>query len=142
MNPMPQAIVQEHALMAELQDELLTAVTDLDRLQGLLADAAVQLAERFAGADAGLARAGAVQAGAAIEQVRAELGGALVALQFQDLATQLLSHATARIHAVADVLAIRAMPADDEAAAPVTTFDARPCPVAQRHMEAGSVELF
>lgn len=142
MNPMPQAIVQEHALMAELQDELLTAVTDLDRLQGLLADAASQLAERFAGADAGLARIDEAWTDGVLDQVRTELGGALVALQFQDLATQLLSHATGRIHAVADVLAIRAMPADDEAAAPVTTFDARPCPVAQRHMDAGSVELF
>ena len=128
--------------MAELQDELLTAVTDLDRLQGLLADAAEQLAERFARADADLARVAGKPAAADLERVRADLGGALVALQFQDLATQLLSHATGRIHAVADVLAIRAMPADDDAAAPVTPFDARPCPVAQRHMDAGSVELF
>ena len=142
MNPTPQATVQEHALMAELQDELLTAATDLDRLQGLLADAAAQLADRFAGADAGLALAAQASDGGVLERVRTELGRALVALQFQDLATQLLSHATARIHAVADVLAIRAMPADDDAAAPVTTFDERPCPVAQRHMDAGSVELF
>lgn len=132
---------QEHALMADLQDELLTAATDLDRLQGLLADAAAQLSERFAGADAALAEAVGPGGADALARARDALAGALVALQFQDLSAQLLTHAQSRIHAVADVLALRAMPGDEEAAAPIE-LHARPCPVAQRQMDAGSVELF
>lgn len=137
---------QEHALMADLQDELLTAATDPARPQGLLAAAAAQLVARVAGADAALADvalAEGVEPGGAhaLARARDALAGALVALQFQDLSAQLLTHAQSRIHAVADVLALRAMPGDEEAAAPIE-LHARPCPVAQRQMDAGSVELF
>lgn len=142
----------DQPMLAALQDELLTASTDLERLQQLLADAVEQLMGRFVrtsarfedalgagGAEAARATAG-VDADA-VADVRRELAGAVVALQFQDMSAQLLTHTMRRIHSVADALGNCAMPFDGEDAAPVE-FVARPCPVAQRQMDAGSVELF
>ena len=77
---------------------------------------------------------------APLAQVREQVGGAVVALQFQDLATQLLTHAMGRVHAVADWLGDKAMPEDGEG--PQVQFVVRACPVAQRQMDAGSIELY
>lgn len=124
-------------LAADMQDELLTAATELDRLQRLLADAVVQLHERFALALAGQSRLPPSPEG---EMVRAELSSAVVALQFEDLASQLISHARRRLGSVSDCLGNLAM-ADEETDCPVQWVE-RPCPVAQHAVDAGSVELF
>ena len=137
------------AAFAELQDELLIATTDLDRLQSLLSDAAGQLLARFVGADALLAQLVAAaqqpaEQAALLGAARAEVAGAAIALQFQDMAAQLLSHALQRVRSVADCLGNQAMPADadTEAGAVAVQFVARACPVAQRQMDAGSIELY
>jgi hypothetical protein len=123
----------------ELQDQLFEAATDLDRLGGLLEDATRQLMERF---DAVNAQAALLAAGPLGDDLRRELEGAVTALQFQDMAAQVLSHTVARIRGVADFLGARAMADDDEEAAAVVPLIRRHCPVAQRQVDAGSVELF
>ena len=130
----------------ELQDQLFEAATDLDRLRtelgiklgGLLEDATRQLMERF---DAVSAQAALLAGGPQGDGLRRELEGAVTALQFQDMAAQVLSHTMTRIRGVADFLGARAMADDDEAAA-VVPLTRRHCPVAQRQVDAGSVELF
>ncbi len=119
----------------ELQDQLLEAATDLDRLGGLLEDAAAQLMARFAGANSELAVLG--QGPAVQERLRS---GAMTALQFQDMASQLILHTIHRIRGVADFLGAR-ISADEDDAAEVSLVR-RHCPVAQRQVDAGSIELF
>ncbi|MGD9942542.1 MAG: hypothetical protein AB7L76_07400 [Burkholderiaceae bacterium] len=126
---------------AELQDQLLSAATDLERLNGLLDHAAQQLMASFQAVNGllGDAAHGAAPAPlpARLAAVKAEVVEAITALQFQDMAAQLIGHSTQRIRAVADYLACDG----DDAAAPVELVQ-RNCPVAQREMEAGSIELF
>jgi len=122
----------------ELQDQLLEAATDLDRLGGLLEDAAAQLMARFAGANSELAVLG--QGPAVQERLRLEISGAMTALQFQDMASQLILHTIHRIRGVADFLGAR-ISADEDDAAEVSLVR-RHCPVAQRQVDAGSIELF
>lgn len=124
-------------LAAELQDELLTAGTELERLQQILSDAVVQLNARFTQAIDEQSR---IAPSAARDAVTAGLGAAVVALQFEDLAAQLISHSRRRLASVSDCLGNLAMgePDTDAEIAWVT----RPCPVAQRAVDAGTVELF
>ena len=79
-------------------------------------------------------------AGAQRDALAGELSAALVALQFEDLATQLIQHSRRRLSSVADCLGNLAL-ADDDPGAEVQ-WVARACPVAQRAVDAGSVELF
>ena len=149
------ASAPNRAVLAELQDELMIATTDLDRLQSLLANAVEQLMGRFVGVDALLEQAASPDVASSngakmpvsrdrLVDARSELGGAVVALQFQDLAAQLLSHALHRVRSVADCLGNYAMPAEADGAADgiEVQFVARACPVAQRQMDAGSIELY
>lgn len=131
--PWPQAA-------AALQRDLLCASRDLDRLQGLLADACETLIQRFRGAADnidGLLKATDPPPSQPerLHDAMAQLGGALTALQFQDMASQLIHHAHARLHRCALQLG-------SQAAHPQPTAAARPNPVAQSEMDAGSVELF
>ena len=131
--PWPQAA-------AALQRDLLCASRDLDRLQGLLADACETLIQRFRGAADNIdwllkATDPPPSQPERLHDAMAQLGGALTALQFQDMASQLIHHAHARLHRCALQLG-------SQAAHPQTTAAARPNPVAQSEMDAGSVELF
>ena len=126
------------AELVELQDQLLEASTDLERLHGLLEDAGRVLLDHFGSASAHLDRCDL--AVPALEGLRRELGGAMTALQFQDLASQVLTHTVRRLQGVADFLGSR-MDLADEEGAPVTLMR-RHCPVAQREIDAGSIELF
>ena len=135
-------------LAADLQDHLMTASNDLDRLQRLLTDATTTLLRHFHGLSdqierlrEQLADASTMDA-AAIEQALQALGGAVVALQFQDMASQLITHTDKRLRSCADRLARDAL-ADDEDGAPLTMpAPLRPNPVTQDEIDAGSIELF
>jgi hypothetical protein len=84
----------------ELQDHLLVANNDLERLQRLLDDASQALMHHFTYAsehmDAALVHLEATQRRRAADHPRGAqtLATAITALQFQDMATQLIAHTT------------------------------------------------
>ncbi len=132
---------------ADLQDNLMTASHDLDRLQALLAHACDALLRGFHGA------AGEIQelvdaaqdtpSPELFDSVMRHLGGAITALQFQDMASQLIAHTHQRLRSCADRLARETMgDDDDDGMAVVEDAPQRPNPVTQDEMDAGSVELF
>lgn len=129
---------------AELQDHLLTATHDLERLQTLLSDACEALMRSFHGAHERLhaLQAAGVLDLAQLAQAQADLGGAVTALQFQDMASQLITHTGRRLRNCCDRLAAEAMGDDEDGAAVVEEAPLRPNPVTQDEMDAGSVELF
>lgn len=120
---------------ADLRAELAAAGADLDRLQALLADACGALLASFEAAQAQL---GAAMPAAAIAGARYELGSAVVALQFEDIASQLIAHAQRRLRGCAERLACAQAAEGDTAGGPPH----RSSPVGQRAMDAGAVELF
>jgi hypothetical protein len=138
------------AAAADLQDHLLTATHDLDRLQTLLADACDTLMARFLGAseqvrglmdNSAPASDSASAAPPVYDELMQQLGGAVVALQFQDMASQLIAHANRRLRNCADRLASDTFDNEDGD----TVIEApplRPNPVTQDEMDAGSVDLF
>ena len=136
------------AAAADLQDHLLVASNDLDRLQRLLEDATQALLGHFKGASAhieaalrDLERMQGADA-AAVQEAHLTLGQAVTALQFQDMASQLITHTTRRLRNCADRLAAQAFDGDDDGEAVVEAAPLRPNPVTQDEMDAGSIELF
>jgi hypothetical protein len=133
---------------ADLQDHLLVASNDLDRLQRLLADAGDSLMAHFYGANSEMNRLRQVLAqhpqlkGDELQQALTHLAGAITAMQFQDMASQLIVHTTRRLRNCADRLANDALGADEDGAAVIEELPLRPNPVTQDEMDAGSVELF
>lgn len=131
-------------MAADLQDHLMTATNDLERLQRLIDDAYVVLLDGFQGA--------AAQLGEAIEQGSGEtphlqdtlqtLYKAVTALQFQDMASQLIVHTNKRLRSCADQIARDAMGDDPDGEAVVEEEPLKPNPVTQDEMDAGSIELF
>ena len=97
-------------IAAHLQDHLMSASNDLERLQRLLADACEILMTRFHGAAATVrdllaARAGQPDAEPEVlRRVMEDLGVAVTALQFQDMASQLIHHTHLRLRSVAEML--------------------------------------
>jgi hypothetical protein len=136
-------------LAADLQDHLMTASNDLDRLQRLLADATTTLLQHFHGLSEQIGQLRAqfanpsTMGAATIEQAVKALRGAVIALQFQDMASQLINHTDRRLRSCADRLARDALADDDEDGAPLTMpAPLRPNPVTQDEIDAGSIELF
>ncbi|TXI19108.1 MAG: hypothetical protein E6Q67_10900 [Roseateles sp.] len=133
---------------AELQDHLMTVTNDLERLQRLLDDAGEALSTHFYSASNQVMSlqgqagdAGAVHEG--LKQIMQEIAGAITALQFQDMATQLIAHTSQRLRNCADQIARDTFGADDEdGIAIVEVAPLRPNPVTQDEMDAGSIELF
>lgn len=132
---------------ADLQDHLMTATHDLERLQGLLADACDGLMLRFSTAVQQME--GLMQAAgnhriqtSELAPVLQNLGAAVTALQFQDMASQLIAHTNRRLRNCADRIARETMGDDDEGQAVVEDAPLRPNPVTQSEMDAGSIELF
>ncbi|TBO34283.1 hypothetical protein EYS42_02330 [Aquabacterium lacunae] len=129
---------------ADLQDHLMTATNDLERLQRLIDDAYVVLIDGFQGA--------AHQLGSAIDEGKHDspslqetlqtLYKAVTALQFQDMASQLIVHTNKRLRSCADQIARDAMGDDPDGMAVVEELPLKPNPVTQDEMDAGSVELF
>jgi len=134
---------------ADLQDHLMVASNDLERLQRLLDDASETLSGHFYGASSQiqeLTQSLAALPGVDPEAMQAamqNLAGAITALQFHDMAIQLITHTQKRLRSCADRIARDAMGEDDEdGAAVVEDGPGRPNPVTQDEMDAGSVELF
>ena len=133
---------------AALQDHLMTVAHDLERLQRLLDDAGEALSLHFYSAselvstllrrDEGLADASKASLGSVVE----DIAGAITALQFQDMATQLIAHTSQRLRNCADQLARDTFGDDEDGEAMVEIAPLRPNPVTQDEMDAGSVELF
>ena len=146
----PPALALPPLLATDLQDHLMVANNDLERLQRLLADASDSLLLHYHGANAALgllvqsAPAGGATAVNLVDARTAlqHLGNAITALQFQDLASQLVDHTQRRLRNCADRLACGAMADDEDGLALVTAAPDRPNPVTQDEMDAGSVELF
>jgi hypothetical protein len=132
-------------LAAELQDHMMTATNDLERLQRLLDDACQALMEGFHTSAGQLSSV--IDPGHEItphlNEVRQTLFKAVTALQFQDMATQLIAHTNKRLRSCADQIARDALGDDDpDGAAVVEDGPLKPNPVTQDEMDAGSVELF
>jgi hypothetical protein len=133
---------------ADLQDHLMVASNDLERLQRLLADACDSLMLHFQGASSELRPLlddGAERPAAAPQQlnrVMHHMAGAITAMQFQDMASQLVAHTTKRLRNCADRLASQTMGDDEDGVAVIEEAPLRPNPVTQDEMDAGSIELF
>ncbi|HSW05737.1 MAG TPA: hypothetical protein VLK61_14225 [Aquabacterium sp.] len=134
---------------ADVQDNLMVANNDLERLAGLLTDATETLMGHFYGASAQmnhllqLAQAHPELDTQPVQQAMQHMGGAVTALQFQDMSTQLIAHLQRRLRNCADRLARDVMGDDDEeGVAVVEDAPLRPNPVTQDEMDAGSIELF
>jgi len=129
---------------AELQDNLMTATNDLDRLQHLLSEACDTLLSSFHGAAEGMNAIGEPPAAIAAEwaDVRQRIGQAVMALQFQDMASQLIAHTSRRLRSCADRIAQESMGDDEDGPALIEEAPLRPNPVVQEDMSAGSIDLF
>ena len=128
--------------VAELQDSLLVVVHDLTRLDGLLAHTMENLLERFTSASENLADP-LLQGSKELDVVRSTLRAAVTELQFQDMASQLITHTSKILQGCAYRLASESMGSEDGEAVPfVEDVPERPNPVTQDEMDAGSIELF
>ena len=145
-DPNPAQTPLHWLLAADLQDNLMVASNDLDRLQRLLCDASETLMGHFHAAAnqihplARLAAQHPELPQDRLHEAMVQLSGAITALQFQDMASQLLEHTHSRLRHCADQLAQAAMDNDEDGV--VQDAPTRPNPVTQDEMDAGSVELF
>lgn len=131
---------------ADLQDALMVACTDLDRLQVLLADACQVLMGSFRDASDQLSlhrrRTPARELAGVLEHVQRQLGSAVTALQFEDMSAQLIRHTHQRLRNCADRIASEAFAGDEDGEAVIEPAVMRPNPVTQAEMDVGSIELF
>jgi hypothetical protein len=133
---------------ADLQDHLLVASNDLERLQRLLGDASDALMGHFYGATTELKTL--LHRVAAHPEINTpelhsamqHMAGAITAMQFQDMASQLVDHTNRRLRNCADRLARDAFADDEDGPSVVEDAPLRPNPVTQDEMDAGSVDLF
>src|ERR1043165_5248497 len=111
---------------ADLQDHLMTATNDLERLQTLLADACDALSKSFYGCSEQVSAlmdspdAAQSPGQEPFRDLMQHLGGAVTALQFQDMASQLIHHTNRRLRSCADPIARVAMGDDDGEAVVLT----------------------
>lgn len=134
-------------LAAEVQDELLVARCDLERLQRLLGSASDSLLLHFYGASEHLEALLKTEAAQAADFLRLRqaldhVTSAIIAMQFQDMASQLIEHSNKRLRRCADRIASDALGDDEDGAAVVEEAEMRPNPVTQDEVDAGSIELF
>ena len=132
----------------ELQDSLLVAVHDLQRLESLLSHASHQLLQRFGDAAHSLGHQASADTPPHWADVRFALQAAVTELQFHDMASQLIAHTAQMLQACAFRLAAETMGKEedeeegDAAAQAVPRCPEFPNPVTQSEMNAGSIELF
>jgi hypothetical protein len=134
-------------MAADLQDHLMMASNDLERLQRLLDHASETLSGHFYNATDKISQVLRVEAQAGAEDgalytAMQDMSSALTALQFHDMATQLIAHTHHRLRSCADRIASDAMQDDEDGPAVVEDCPIRPNPVTQDEMDAGSIELF
>lgn len=130
------------ALVADVQDALMMAMTDLKRLEGLLDHATGNLFDRFGSANQALGQL-VDNDSDTLRLIRHDLHQAVTELQFHDLATQLIGHTGKVLQGCAWKLADSAMaPEDGELALELDLLPERPSPVTQSEMDAGSIDLF
>ena len=140
---------------ADLQDNLMTASNDLERLHRPLAFGAIRRADaseallgHFYGASGQLNHLLHAMAKhpelntRELHDAMQHMAGAITAMQFQDMASQLIHHTNSRLRNCADRLAAETMGDDEDGEAVVESAPLRPNPVTQDEMDAGSVELF
>jgi len=129
-------------LVADVQDALMMAMTDLKRLEGLLDHATGNLLERFGSANHALAQL-VDNDSDALRHIRHDLHKAVTELQFHDMASQLIDHTGKTLQGCAWKLADSAMvPDEDEIPLEIDWLFDRPSPVTQSEMDAGSIDLF
>ncbi len=140
--PQVPAVSLPVTLVADVQDALLMAMTDLKRLEGLLDHATGNLLERFSTANHALAHL-AGNDNDDLLRIRHALHQAVTELQFHDMATQLIVHTSKVLQGCAWKLADESMePEEGELPVCVDPTPDRPSPVTQNEMDAGSVDLF
>ncbi|MCO5978452.1 hypothetical protein [Ideonella oryzae] len=134
---------------ADLQDHLMVASNDLERLQRLLDDASETLSSHFYAASSQLNETLRLLSTlpdidhGLLHTAMQDLAGAITSLQFHDMATQLIAHTQKRLRSCADRIARDAMGDDDEDGSTIVEDGpGRPNPVTQDEMDAGSIELF
>ncbi|WP_231512063.1 hypothetical protein [Paucibacter sp. KBW04] len=126
----------------------MTVTNDLERLQRLLDDAGEALSEHFYSASnhvSTLKRRADEESsadGAILQKAMEHIASAITALQFQDMATQLIAHTSQRLRNCADQLARDTFGDDEDGTVVVEIAPLRPNPVTQDEMDAGSIELF
>jgi hypothetical protein len=113
--------------------EIDAANADLTRLSNLLAEASGSLTNSFGRIQTGLDD---VFAGRGRNEIDGGLGQAVMAMQFQDLATQLIGFTQRRLSTVRTI----AETGDDDAA--VAMMAERAAPVRQESLDSGDIELF
>lgn len=146
--PAQEAGVMPLMLAADLQDHLMVAGNDLERLQRLLDDAGQSLMVHFYGASSHLRRVTedenmhqqVVEAG--LKQAVEHMAGAITAMQFQDMATQLIAHTSRRLRNCVDRIARDSMGDDEDGVGVMDDTPLQPNPVTQDEVDAGSIELF
>ena len=110
----------------------------------VLTDACDTLMEGFLGVSTQLQSMQVVKPAnsAAIERAVAHLGKTAKALQFQDMSTQLIAHASQRLRHCCDRLAQDVFADDEDGDAVIEPAPLRPNPVTQSEVDTGFVELF
>ena len=131
---------------ADVQDHLIAACNDLQRLQVLLADACQVLLSSFHSASRELRqhrrRSPQRELATVLQEIQGQLDNAVTALQFHDMTSQLITHTHLRLRNCADQLAGSLFAEDEDGAAVIEQAPDRPNPVTQSEMDAGSIELF
>jgi len=142
MQQAPPSVQLPVDLVADLQDALLMAMTDLKRLESLLDHATGNLLERFSTANHAMAHL-ADNNNDDVARIRQALHQAVTELQFHDMATQLIVHTGKILQGCAWKLADEAIePEEGELPMAYEAIPDRPSPVTQSEMDAGSIDLF
>lgn len=130
--------------LVDVQDGILTACTDLDRLVSLFSAACAEVNARFVTASTLIdqLRAEGAMDGVRLDELQSHLGHAVVALQIDDMATQLVDHTRRVLRHCADSLAVGTFADGDGDDLVIEARPLRPSPVTQAGMDAGSIELF
>jgi hypothetical protein len=139
LNPAPVGALPLLAA-ADVQDNLLMVANDLERLQTILSGACDTLLAGFSNASSILREPATVAP--SVGQALGHLDEAVIALQFHDMATQLIHHTQRRLRHCTDRLAHETFADDDDGEAVVEPMPLHPNPVTQDEMDAGSITLF
>ncbi|MBS0315490.1 MAG: hypothetical protein JSR49_00015 [Proteobacteria bacterium] len=125
----------------ELRDQLISTSSDLGKLRRLLAHTSAMLLEHFEGASGELKRLATTEASPTARALN-HLDQAIEALQFEDLAAQLISHTDRRLRYCANRFARTALGDDEITRMHIKAMPPDAGPVMQDEVGAGSIELF